>query len=778
MPRPREPSDFLLRALLVLLTLAVRIPYWRTFDLVTFDGAFYVNQAKALLHGSLGGGAFSIGYPLVIAPLMLIVRDGVLAARLVSLLAAIGSVLLMYALCKRFVGRTLAFAGAAILSVTPLFILVSLLSNAESPMVFWLMLGTVWYEKWRATRSGLAIGMATATRPEALAVAAGLGLARLRAPRGLVAFAVSCAAVYAVNVLTISIVYGSFVPLSRSASHRSPDAAWQSLERRLEKSGEATPETSAEATPEPSVAEHDASYATRLPRTLLALGRQLLPLVPFLALVGMVRKPNFVLALLIPLPLIPLFTLERDQTRWALLVPYLPPLIFYAMVALDAVRRPRARVIATVLVLLSTAACFWINRSLLKPSAESEFETTRDVARRFAPNVQPDDLIADRKPYFALYAGGRYVEIPAANYDQTIAYLAEADVKYLSLHPKTAILRPALLQLVYDEAAVRGELRYRQVLVENTGEIIMERARADDPLVLQPITDTPAIEFAPAWSPDGTRIAFRRSTPGGEAGIWVADASGANERELVRTGAERDPLCWSPDGTRIAYAARVDGQMDLFAVDAAYGRVTTLFSSPEFEWSPSWMRTGTLVFCGDPDQLPSVWVLEGKRAPRRLSGSEPADLASASPSGSRIAWVDVEGRLIVLDAASNQTTRIEEPRQIVSAPSWSGDERYVAVEAYDWGSSNVYVIDIAEQRAVMLTHAITGEGMPSWNRRGDEIACLYDRNHSVEIAIIRNFGDYLARLREPAGARVFDRPQETRVAPTETLRRVQAPARS
>ncbi|HEU4929144.1 MAG TPA: glycosyltransferase family 39 protein, partial [Candidatus Krumholzibacteria bacterium] len=695
MPRPRQPSDLQLRALLVLITVAVRLPFWRAFDLVTFDGAFYINQAKALLHFSLGGGVFSIGYPLLIAPVMLIVRDGVLAARLISFLAATGSVLLMYSLCKRFVGRTLAFVGAAVLSVTPLFILVSLLSNAEALLVFWLMLGVVWYEQWRASRSGLAMGLAAATRPEALAVAGALGLARLRAPRGLATFALACVAVYAVNVAAISVARGSFTPFSRSASYRSPDIPWQALERRVEGTG-------VEAVPETSVADHDSDYASRFPRALVGLGRQLLPLIPFLALIGMVRRPNFVLAMLAPLPLLPLFTLERDQTRWALLAPYLPPLIFYAMVALDGIRRPRARFFATAIVLLSTGLGFWINRSLLEPAAEIEFMTTRDVARRFAPNVRPDDLIADRKPYFALYSGGRYVEIPVANYDATIAFLAKSDVRYLSLHPKTAILRPALLQLVYDAPAVRGELRYRQVLVEDTGEIVMERARADDPLTLEPITDTKAVEFAPAWSPDGSRLAFRRSTAEGESSIWIVDASGQNARELVKTDLERDALAWSPDGTRIAYAARKDGQLDLFAVDAAYGRVTPLFSSPEFEWSPSWVRaTGALVFCGDPDQLPSVWIQHGNRVPQKISGSEPADLASASPSGARVSWVDIEGRLLVLEVASRHIRRIEEPRQIVSTASWSADERYVAVEAYDWGSSNVYVIDVDSARAVM-----------------------------------------------------------------------------
>jgi Tol biopolymer transport system component len=134
--------------------------------------------------------------------------------------------------------------------------------------------------------------------------------------------------------------------------------------------------------------------------------------------------------------------------------------------------------------------------------------------------------------------------------------------------------------------------------------------------------------------------------------------------------------------------------------------------------------------------------------------------------------------LIVLDVASRRSTRIDEPRQIVSVASWGPDERYVVVEAYDWGSSNLYVIDVDTGRALMLTHDLAGEGMPSWNPRAGSIACMLDRDGSVELAILGNLGEYLTRLREDSGVRVFDRPQETRVAPREALRRVRATPRS
>ncbi len=772
MLRLRDASDRQLRVLLILLSLAVRVPYWRTFDLVTFDGAFYVNQARALLHGTLGGGVFSIGYPLVIAPLMLIVRDGVTAARTASLLAAIGAVLLLFELCRRFVGRGHAFLGAFVYSVTPLLIQVSVLSNAESVLVCWLLAGAVCYATMHSARSGLAIGMAAATRPEALAVGGVLAALHVRTPRALAAFALCFAAVYGVNIAVISAARGSFTPLSRVGAYHSTSAPWQVQEKALDMVDVDALAGDMAENGEP--VDRGADYASRMPRMLLLLGRQLLPLVPLLALFGMLRRPNFVLVLLAPLPLLPFFSVEREQTRW--LAPYLAPLVFYAMVALDAIRPARARVVATWLVALSTVVTFWANRSLLERGPESDFETTQDVARGFASHVQPGDMMADRKPYFALYAGARYVEIPVASYHDTIDHLAQFGVRYLSLDTKSIALRPALLQLVYDATAVRGELRYRQALVAPTGEMIWERVRADDPVATRPLTQSDAIDFAPAWSPDGSQLAFRRQAPNGDAAIWVVDASGEHARELVRTNTERDALAWSPDGRRVAYAALHGRQLDLFAVDVRTARTTKLFDSPDFEWSPSWIRaSGALVFCGDPGGLPSVWLLGGKGAtPERLSDTDAADLASVAPSGDRVAWVDLGGRLVVMDLESKGKRTIDEPRQILSTASWSPDERYVAVEAYDWGSSNVYIIDVRENRAVMLTHAATGEGMPSWSPRGDQIAILFDRPGRTGISVLSGLAEPLARLSGPDEIRVFDRPEVTRIAPRENLRRVRA----
>jgi TolB protein len=77
---------------------------------------------------------------------------------------------------------------------------------------------------------------------------------------------------------------------------------------------------------------------------------------------------------------------------------------------------------------------------------------------------------------------------------------------------------------------------------------------------IRQLTDEPGVDDAwPAWSPDGTKIAFtrrRRDSGGlrltGPDDIYVINADGSGLRQLANDAA--DPA-WSPDGSRIAFSS-------------------------------------------------------------------------------------------------------------------------------------------------------------------------------------------------------------------------------
>jgi Tol biopolymer transport system component len=65
----------------------------------------------------------------------------------------------------------------------------------------------------------------------------------------------------------------------------------------------------------------------------------------------------------------------------------------------------------------------------------------------------------------------------------------------------------------------------------------------------------------PAWSPDGTKIAFMHQTfnePGGNYDIYVMNADGSGTTELTDSPADDGWPAWSPDGTRIVFTSLRD----------------------------------------------------------------------------------------------------------------------------------------------------------------------------------------------------------------------------
>lgn len=66
-------------------------------------------------------------------------------------------------------------------------------------------------------------------------------------------------------------------------------------------------------------------------------------------------------------------------------------------------------------------------------------------------------------------------------------------------------------------------------------------------------TKVPADDSAPAWSPDGTKIAWTRLSSNGKYDIFVMNTDGTGFKRLTGgSGSAGDP-CWSPDGTKIVY---------------------------------------------------------------------------------------------------------------------------------------------------------------------------------------------------------------------------------
>ena len=258
-----------------------------------------------------------------------------------------------------------------------------------------------------------------------------------------------------------------------------------------------------------------------------------------------------------------------------------------------------------------------------------------------------------------------------------------------------------------------------------------------------------ADDYEPAWSPDGTRIAFlsTRDHPGDDDNsreLYVIDADGRSEKRLTENRAAEYSPTWSPDGTRIAFLRRLaTGEAAVFAIDAEGGgesRITEPRAALEvsLDWSPDGKRlVVTRVFAGAARPSADVYALDADDGDEtRLTHAGGADGDAAwSPDGSKLVFVsdrDQNGpclfhdcvghatEIYVMDADGGDGRRLTRTLDLELFPAWSPDgTRIVFARIADEDDDyELFAMNADGTCETQLTDNAAWDWMPSWTGSG------------------------------------------------------------
>lgn len=113
----------------------------------------------------------------------------------------------------------------------------------------------------------------------------------------------------------------------------------------------------------------------------------------------------------------------------------------------------------------------------------------------------------------------------------------------------------------------------------------------------------------PAWSPDGSQIAFWSERDGQD--IWVVPVAGGTPVRLTSDPSTDQSPAWSPDGQRIAFVSDRGGTQDIWVMDADGSNPVQVTSDDTNERAPSWSPDGSAIayHASGSDNIADVWTV-------------------------------------------------------------------------------------------------------------------------------------------------------------------------
>ena len=346
--------------------------------------------------------------------------------------------------------------------------------------------------------------------------------------------------------------------------------------------------------------------------------------------------------------------------------------------------------------------------------------------------------------------------IPGASWQTLAARAGEPDDSQVSAEPETV-----------------GMLAYATAGEGQRTEVFSVRTDGSERRQL-----TTSGGYDPAWSPDGTRIAFQRRNA-----IWLMNASGGQQERLVRGFSP----AWAPDGQRLSYVCN-EG-IDLCSISLQDGTVTIIVTHSE-DWpavaNSTWSPDGTSIaftrISAQGDEYTSYRQLFRVNA----DGSELTAIENTypwgtlpdwSPDGSRILYTDVSstrggensGDIWSIRPDGTSRTRVTSSPGTDYGASWSPDGKQIAMSSAArlyLHQAGIWIMNVDGTRPALVVRA---GGVPSWrpafsaaappdvrpgSAAGKPIAYVAATDRGYDLFTVLPSGRSIRRL--TSGGRVFE----------------------
>lgn len=252
------------------------------------------------------------------------------------------------------------------------------------------------------------------------------------------------------------------------------------------------------------------------------------------------------------------------------------------------------------------------------------------------------------------------------------------------------------------------------------------------------LTNQSGLDWMPAWSPDGTKIAFASGRNGSDNHeIYVMNADGSDQTRLTNSpGIDLSPS-WSPDGKKIAFSSSRDDFLthEIYVMNVDGSDQTRLTFNTGSDSSPRWSPDGTKIgFGSNRDGNSEIYLMnpDGSSQENLTNHPEGDGAFSWSPDGTKIAFVTGRAstdlfEIFVMNADGSDpvnltnTTQANPLHAFEFHPAWSPDGSKIAFHAV--GASvapdppfvrPIFTMNADGSDVTRLTDGVTQDEHPDW----------------------------------------------------------------
>lgn len=233
-----------------------------------------------------------------------------------------------------------------------------------------------------------------------------------------------------------------------------------------------------------------------------------------------------------------------------------------------------------------------------------------------------------------------------------------------------------------------------------------------------------SIAFAPAWHPDGTKLAY--SLYAKHAGniknidLYELDFATRRVRLISNKKGINSGAAYSPRGDQLAATLSFNGNPEIYVVSSS-GDARRLTSSFGFDVDPTWNPEGSqLAFVSSRSGMPMIYSMnaDGSAVKRLTYAGRYNATPSWSPTNNKIAfagWIDGRFDLFIMNPDGTNIERLTKNQGNNEDPSFSPDGNFIVFSSNRTGGSNVYVMNVDGTFTKRLTYGLGNCVAPKWS---------------------------------------------------------------